>query len=279
MALYAWIGVRLRDHSINTLGLMLGLFHRELRVTALRLGLDQDTLMLASAVAALLHDAGKAAERYQETVARCYPRFTCHELAGSWVAMETLDVILQLVEPSRSKVELLSAVAAAAVLRHHHGMRSLAACRAAAKQGKIDGLDGSSLKALAEELDSAGSLAATVAATLRELADTAPPPNPLEAEARVRRRLTFLEKKQPALSAATSILTGLLAAADYLAAAILDGRGSCNTRDDNVATIYPRGYAKHVLRELGIYNPVLLKEAREKGYRQAENLARMLKIS
>ena len=59
-----------------------------------------------------------------------------------------------------------------------------------------------------------------------------------------------LADRDPVVAAVVSTLTGLLAAADYLAASLLDGRESCKGAD--VGLLYPRGYARHVLRELGL---------------------------
>ncbi len=266
MALYAWTGVRLLDHSINTLGVLTGLFHNELQVIARRIVGQPEKLVLASMIAALLHDAGKAARGYQESVLRGNPYFTCHEMAGGWIAMETVYELLRRVEADRLVVEAFSAATATAVLRHHHGMRSLSACRAAARQGRVESLSQEDLRALADEYRNTSILLDTVSSILQKLADTTKPPNPLEAEARVRKRLVNIERKQPAITAVVSTLTGLLAASDYIAAVLLDGR-------TQYTTMNPRGYAVHVLRELNINNPQQLRTIKEAGYKWAENTA------
>jgi len=259
--LYAWVNVRLYEHSVNTMGLMLGLFSRdespnsaelrkghELRVIARKLRVEPELLMLASSVAALLHDAGKAAKEYQESVRQHRPYFTCHELTSGWITQEVLDYILiDIAGVEHSRAMMLSGIAATAVLRHHHGMRSLASCRGAARR-LVRGLDSGSLRLLTDEFDR-GSLGGLVANALCRVGRTGIP-SPLEAEARVRRRIVKLADRDLVVAAAVSTLTGLLAAADYLAASLLDGRESCKGVD--VGLLYPRGYARHVLRELGL---------------------------
>jgi len=259
--LYAWVNVRLYKHGINTMGLMLGLFSGnessngtelrkggELRVVARRLGVEPELLLIASSVAALLHDAGKAAREYQEGVRQRRPYFTCHELASGWVTQEVLDhIFINMAGVEHNRAMMLSAIAATAVLRHHHGMRSLASCRGVARR-LVRGLDSGSLRLLADEFSQAP-LRGPVVDALRRISD-AEIPSPLEAEARVRKRIVKLADRDPVVAAAAATLTGLLAAADYLAASLLDGRESCG--DVDVGLLYPRGYARHVLRELGL---------------------------
>ena len=240
MALYAWTRVRLGEHSCNVAGLLLGLFSEELRVAAERLGVGANDLLVAAGTAALLHDAGKAAKKFQKTVHWGRPSFACHELVAGRLAYDAASALLA--ELGAEKKELLVIIAGIAVLRHHHAMRTLGECIARAKRRGVPGLSTQEVLGLATELEETCPEASPLVFVLRRLARDYTPlesVSTIENASRNLQRLHGITKEL--LSLAASALTGLLSLADYLAATTLDKRAY----DPK-----PRGYTKQVLREL-----------------------------
>ncbi len=246
--LYAWKGVRLGTHSLNTAALLLGLLGDELRAAALRAGVEPGEFRVAAAAAALLHDAGKAARKFQEGCRRGHPRFPYHEVASAWI---TLMLLRDWWQGGLSDAAVAAAVVA--VLRHHHAMRSAENCNALGQslRGLAD-LDWEGLAAEYESISQYTRLASRIAEGVRWLA---------EREKRLPRRRTIREMCYEVVrflrrwdasngmsgmsggGAAATMLTGALALADYVAASLLDGRSEGGG--------YPRGYAAAALRELG----------------------------
>ena len=243
MALYAWPGVRLGEHSCNVAGILLGLFGEELGVAARRLDVNASYLLVAAGTAALLHDAGKAAKKFQETVRQGRPSFTCHELVAGKLVYDTISSLLA--KLSAEKRELLAVIAGVAALRHHHAMRTLGECVDLAKKRRIPGLARDEILALATELEEPCPEVSPLAFVLRRLARNYAQLDPLESASAIGNTIHNLQRlhgiSKELLSLATSALTGLLSLADYLAATTLDKR----TNDPK-----PRGYTKQVLREL-----------------------------
>ena len=243
MTLYAWTEVRLGEHSCSVAGLLLGLFNEELRIVAKRLGVETRHLLVAAGTAALLHDAGKAAKKFQETVRRGRPSFTCHELVAGRLVYDTASALLA--ELGAEKKELLAIIASIATLRHHHAMRTLGECIDLAKKRRVPGLVRDEILALTAELEETCPEASSLALVLRKLARNYAQLDPLESVSAIENIIHNLQRlhgiSKELLSLAASALTGLLSLADYLAATTLDKR----TRDPK-----PRGYMKQVLREL-----------------------------
>ena len=240
MALYAWTGVRLGEHSCNVAGLLLGLFGEELGVVARRLGVNTDHLLVAAGTAALLHDAGKAAKKFQETLRSRRPSFVCHELVAGSLVYNTTHALLAGLDAG--KEELLATIASIAALRHHHAMRTLGECIDLAKKQRVPGLSTEEAIELAAEIEEACPEATTLALVLQRLARDY---TPLEGASVTRNAIQSLEEthhvSKELLSLAASALTGLLSLADYLAATTLDKRA----HDPK-----PQGYTKQVLKEL-----------------------------
>ncbi|WP_180385504.1 CRISPR-associated endonuclease Cas3'' [Pyrodictium delaneyi] len=241
MALYAWARVRLGHHSCNVAGLLLGLFSEELRVTANRLGVNAESLYIAAAIAALLHDAGKASPGYQERVAT-RPVFTCHELVAGKLVLDTSIRILEgRIEDKYA--QLLAGLAGLAALRHHHGMRSIDFCRREAKKGRVHGLSREDFALLASEFEETCPPSRPIIMILNSLDNDYDPLGSLIALSKHVENLTrIVGFREEGLAFYASQLTGFLSLADYLAASILDGR-----RKDNE---HPRGYAATALKEL-----------------------------
>ncbi len=244
MALYAWNGVRLGEHSCNVAGLLLGLFSEELGVIAGRLRASPSHVLIAAGVAALLHDAGKAAKRFQVTVRRGHPSFTCHELVAGKIVYEVVDALLapQTIADDARRGKLLAVAAATAALRHHHAMRTLGYCVARAHRQMVPGLSSKELLILASELEDGCPEAEIIAFFLRRLVkDYKPLEGPQTVENAARTLQKTYRVRRELLSLTASALTGLLSLADYLTATTLDKRA----QDPR-----PRGYTKQVIREL-----------------------------
>ncbi|BEP17269.1 hypothetical protein PYJP_06210 [Pyrofollis japonicus] len=237
MTLYAWTGVRLGLHSVNVAALLLGLFGDELHVTAKRLQLPEHTVLEAAVLAALLHDAGKAAKKFQKTILSGSPSFVCHEVLSAGLVHHVAKRLLA--RETREQEKILVIAASIAVLRHHHGLRNIAWCSEAISKGLVPALTPEEIQMIAKELE-ACLPSNRVSATLCQLAEKHTEIRPLTALRTVKQAARAISS--PLLTITSSQLTGALSLADYLAASLLDGR-----RGDQE---HLRSYAGQALREL-----------------------------
>ena len=249
MPIYAWPNVRLHEHSRNTAAILLALMEPELTVAAKRLGISREEILALAAAAAILHDTGKAAREYQQTINTGNPSFYCHELLSSWITLETLEKLT-----SQHK----ATIAAIAVLRHHHGMRSLAKCLNKPPHTTTTSID---YKELAKEI---AEIDTPLARQLAEKTASIKTFRPLTPKEAAKTTINKTNKLPTPWKAAATILTGTLALADYLAATLLDNRTN---------NPQPKGYAKEALKELAWrtkqQEPNKLKE---KGLKQLKTL-------
>jgi len=169
------------------------------------------------------------------------PRFTCHELVSGGVALDTAIGVLRGLGSSHYK--LLGTLAGLAALRHHHAMRSPRYCEKKARE--IPEVCKKQVEALLTEI--AYECPCLQDIPIRAIRTTAATCyNPLQSMRKVieaaKKALNEARSQRELIVMAASTFAGALGLADYLAAAVLDGR-----RGDQQN---PPGYAYHVLREL-----------------------------
>lgn len=227
-------------------------------VLSRRIGTPENNVLIAAAVSALLHDAGKAATVFQQRVAS-RPGFYCHELASGYLALKTAEEIL-----SRRNCQhrgLLAFLSGVAALRHHHGMRSLSEC--AQNVEHVPGLSRDEIHLLALELRESCSEAGIVAEALENVLSHVSRVEPHSSLAYVGRysgNLVGLGYSEEMVSFYSSMLTGFLSLSDYIVASLLDKRSN---------SVHLKGYARRALQELSWMHGLRLLKERGEGIAEA----------
>ncbi len=134
MEIYAWTNSYLRDHLVNTWNTVLK--YRKLdsiarslamKITFIDPEIDFREAYEVVALAHLLHDIGKATNKYQESIARAMansnlkPSFKYHEIVSSCIVETSLDKCIV----GSTKGRFLSAILVLTILNHHHAMRNI----------------------------------------------------------------------------------------------------------------------------------------------------------
>ncbi len=134
MEIYAWTNSYLRDHLINTWNTVqkyrkLDSIARSLatRITFVDPEISFGEAYEVVALAHLLHDIGKATNKYQESIARAMandglkPSFKYHEIVSGCIIEAALDKYIA----GSTKGKFLSAILILSILNHHHAMRNI----------------------------------------------------------------------------------------------------------------------------------------------------------